>query len=127
MRFSGCWPRPSCKSMAAGSGYRETDCRCVQGDRRASVMRYRRQSWPVSAWARNCSAAKCVVSHEQVSAARRAAIAHYGAEVIEVPRNITMTRCAMRRSRPRGTAGPFSDTTWEGYREIPVDVMHGYA
>jgi diaminopropionate ammonia-lyase len=67
-----------------------------------------------------------VFVHEQVSAARRAAIARYGAEVIEVPGNYddSVRHAAAEADRNGWTV--VSDTTWEGYREIPVDVMHGY-
>ncbi|MBK9604981.1 MAG: diaminopropionate ammonia-lyase [Betaproteobacteria bacterium] len=79
------------------------------------------------AWGAQLFGCRCVVFvHEHVSAARRAAIAHYGAEVIEVPGNYddSVRHAATEAGRHGWTV--VSDTTYEGYREIPVDVMHGY-
>ena len=79
------------------------------------------------AWGAQLFGCRCVVFvHEHVSAARRAAIAHYGAEVIEVPGNYddSVRHAAAEAGRNGWTV--VSDTTYEGYREIPVDVMHGY-
>ena len=79
------------------------------------------------AWGAQLFGCRCVVFvHEHVSAARRAAIAHYGAEVIEVPGNYddSVRHAAGEAGRNGWTV--VSDTTYEGYREIPVDVMHGY-
>ena len=64
--------------------------------------------------------------HDNVSEGRRAAIAQYGAEVIRVPGNYDdSVRHAAAEARRNGWT-VVSDTTYEGYREIPIDVMHGY-
>ena len=64
--------------------------------------------------------------HEAVSAGRRAAIAQYGAEVREVPGNYDD---AVRHAAATAAAEGWtvvSDTSYPGYRQIPLDVMHGY-
>jgi len=79
------------------------------------------------AWGAQLFGCRCVVFvHEHVSAARRAAIAHYGAEVIEVRGNYDDSVRHAAREAGRNGWTVVSDTTYEGYREIPVDVMHGY-
>jgi diaminopropionate ammonia-lyase len=61
-----------------------------------------------------------------VSEARCAAIARYGAQVVCVPGNYddSVRHAAAQAQRNGWTV--VSDTTYEGYREIPIDVMHGY-
>ena len=79
------------------------------------------------AWGAQLFGCRCVVFvHEEVSAARRAAIAQYGAEVIEVPGNYDDSVRHAAAAAERNGWTVVSDTTWEGYREIPIDVMHGY-
>ena len=79
------------------------------------------------AWGAQLFGCRCVIFvHEHVSPGRRAAIAHYGAEVIAVPGNYDdSVRHAAAEAKKNGWS-VVSDTTYEGYREIPVDVMHGY-
>lgn len=79
------------------------------------------------AWGAQLFGCRCVIYiHATVSEGRRAAIAHYGAEVIRVPGNYddSVRHAAAEAERNGWTV--VSDTTYEGYREIPVDVMHGY-
>jgi len=79
------------------------------------------------AWGAQLFGCRCVIYiHATVSEGRRAAIAHYGAEVIRVPGNYddSVRHAATEAERNGWTV--VSDTTYEGYREIPIDVMHGY-
>jgi diaminopropionate ammonia-lyase len=79
------------------------------------------------AWGARLFGCRCVVYvHENVSEGRRAAIAQYGAEVLRVPGNYddSVRHAAAEAKRHGWTV--VSDTSYEGYREIPVDVMHGY-
>jgi len=79
------------------------------------------------AWGAQLFGCNCVIFvHETVSEARCAAIARYGADVIRVPGNYDdSVRHAAHQAEKRGWV-VVSDTTYEGYRDIPIDVMHGY-
>jgi len=79
------------------------------------------------AWGAQLFGCHCVIYiHEGVSEARRAAIARYGAEVIRVAGNYDdSVRHAATEAARRGWT-VVSDTSYEGYRHIPIDVMHGY-
>lgn len=79
------------------------------------------------AWGAQLFGCRCVIYiHATVSEGRRAAIAHYGAEVVRVPGNYDdSVRHADAQAKAKGWT-VVSDTTYEGYRAIPVDVMHGY-
>lgn len=79
------------------------------------------------AWGAQLFGCRCVIFiHATVSEGRRAAIATYGAEVIRVPGNYDdSVRHADAEAKANGWT-VVSDTTYEGYREIPIDVMHGY-
>ena len=79
------------------------------------------------AWGAQLFGCRCVIYiHATVSEGRRAAIARYGAEVVRVPGNYDdSVRHAESQARARGWT-VVSDTTYEGYRDIPIDVMHGY-
>ncbi len=79
------------------------------------------------AWGAQLFGCRCVIFvHEQVSVGRREAIAKYGAEVREVPGNYDD---AVRHAAATAAAEGWtvvSDTSYPGYRDIPLDVMHGY-
>jgi diaminopropionate ammonia-lyase len=79
------------------------------------------------AWGAQLFGCRCVIYiHATVSEGRRAAIAKYGAEVIRVPGNYDDS---VRHAEAQAKANRWtvvSDTTYEGYRDIPIDVMHGY-
>jgi len=79
------------------------------------------------AWGAQLFGCRCVIFvHEHVSQGRRDAIAHYGAEVREVKGNYDD---AVRAAASTATAHGWtvvSDTSYPGYRDIPLDVMHGY-
>jgi diaminopropionate ammonia-lyase len=79
------------------------------------------------AWGAQVFGCRCVIYvHATVSEGRVAAIARYGAEVIRVPGGYDDTvRRASRDAEVNGWT-VVSDTSWEGYTEIPRDVMHGY-
>ena len=79
------------------------------------------------AWGAQLFGCRCVIYiHATVSEGRREAIARYGAEVIRVPGNYddSVRHAAAEADRHGWTV--VSDTTYEGYRDIPIDVMHGY-
>ena len=79
------------------------------------------------AWGAQLFGCRCVIFvHEHVSQGRRDAIAHYGAEVREVKGNYDD---AVRHAAATAAANDWtvvSDTSYPGYRDIPLDVMHGY-
>lgn len=79
------------------------------------------------AWGAQLFGCRCVIYiHATVSEGRRAAIAAYGADVVRVPGNYDDS---VRHAQAQADANGWtvvSDTTYPGYREIPVDVMHGY-
>jgi len=79
------------------------------------------------AWGAQLFGCRCVIYiHATVSEGRRAAIARYGAEVVRVAGNYDdSVRHADAQARANGWI-VVSDTTYEGYRDIPIDVMHGY-
>jgi len=79
------------------------------------------------AWGAQLFGCRCVIFvHEHVSQGRREAIARYGAEVREVKGNYDD---AVRHAAATAQASGWtvvSDTSYPGYRDIPLDVMHGY-
>jgi len=79
------------------------------------------------AWGAQLFGCRCVIFvHEHVSQGRREAIARYGAEVREVKGNYDD---AVRHAAATAAASGWtvvSDTSYPGYRDIPLDVMHGY-
>ncbi len=79
------------------------------------------------AWGAQRFGARCVIFvHETVSQGRVDAIAQYGAEVRRVPGNYDdAVRAAAEVAAARGWF-VVSDTSWEGYTQVPVDVMQGY-
>ncbi|WP_374655945.1 diaminopropionate ammonia-lyase [Dongia sp.] len=64
--------------------------------------------------------------HQGVSVGRERAIAAYGAEMRRIPDNYDASVRACARDAARNGWQVISDTTWDGYREIPRHVMHGY-
>jgi len=79
------------------------------------------------AWGAQTFGCHCVIYvHAVVSQGRADAIAAFGAEVIRVQGNYDESvRYAAEQADKHGWT-VVSDTTYEGYRDIPVDVMHGY-
>ena len=79
------------------------------------------------AWGAQTFGCHCVIYvHATVSQGRADAIAAFGAEVIRVAGNYdaSVRHAAEQADRHGWTV--VSDTTYEGYRDIPIDVMHGY-
>lgn len=80
------------------------------------------------AWGAQQAGVHCVIFlHEGVSAAREAAIARYGAQIRRVPGSYDdAVRTCTEVSHEQGWH-IVSDTTWEGYEDIPRQVMAGYS
>jgi diaminopropionate ammonia-lyase len=79
------------------------------------------------AWGAQRFGCRCVIFvHETVSQGRRDAIAAYGAEIREVPGNYDSAVRACTHAAEREAWFVVSDTSWEGYTEVPRDVMQGY-
>ena len=80
------------------------------------------------AWGARLFGCRCVVYiHAEVSSGREAALRDQGAEVIRVTGNYdaSVARCAADAAANGWTV--VSDTSWEGYLDIPRDVMAGYS
>jgi diaminopropionate ammonia-lyase len=79
------------------------------------------------AWGARLFGCNCVIFiHATVSEGRAAAIRRHGAEVVRVPGNYDdAVRHAAAEAARHGWF-VVSDTSYPGYREVPVDVMHGY-
>ena len=79
------------------------------------------------AWGAQTFGCRCVIYvHASVSEGRAQAIADFGAEVVRLPGNYDESvRHAASQAQQHGWT-VVSDTTYEGYRDIPIDVMHGY-
>jgi diaminopropionate ammonia-lyase len=79
------------------------------------------------AWGAEIFGCGCVIYvHPGVSAGRRRAIEAFGAEVREVPGNYDDS---VRRAAEDAEANGWfviSDTSWEGYVDVPREVMLGY-
>lgn len=79
------------------------------------------------AWGARIFGCKCVIYiHATVSEGRKLSIENYGAQVVRVPGNYddTVRFCASEAGRLGHVV--VSDTSYEGYLEIPRDVMRGY-
>jgi diaminopropionate ammonia-lyase len=80
------------------------------------------------AWGAKLFGCRCVIYiHATVSEGRRAAIAAYGAEVVRIKGNYddSVHQCAADAAKKGWHV--VSDTAYEGYWQIPCDVMQGYA
>ena len=79
------------------------------------------------AWGAQRFGCRCVIYvHATVSQGRVDAIAAYGAEVRRVPGTYDdAVRAAAEAAAAHGWF-VVSDTSWEGYTSVPVDVMQGY-
>ena len=64
--------------------------------------------------------------HETVSEGRAEAIRHYGAEVRRVKGNYDDAVRHAAAEAARNGWYVVSDTSYAGYRDVPLDVMHGY-
>ena len=64
--------------------------------------------------------------HKHVSAAREAAMAEYGANVTRVNGNYEASLAACKVDAALHGWHIISDTSWDGYRDIPLLIMAGY-
>ncbi|HEX7959243.1 MAG TPA: diaminopropionate ammonia-lyase [Terriglobales bacterium] len=70
---------------------------------------------------------RCViVLHANVSAEREAAIAAYGADIVRIQGNYDESVEEAARLARENAWHVVSDTSYDGYEEIPRDVMQGY-
>ena len=65
--------------------------------------------------------------HKHVSPAREKAMQAFGADVIRVDGNYEASLAACKADAEAGGWQIVSDTSWEGYRDIPLQVMAGYS
>jgi diaminopropionate ammonia-lyase len=79
------------------------------------------------AWGAQTFGCRCVIFiHATVSDGRRDAIAQYGAEVRRCPGNYDESVREAQATATREGWFVVSDTSYEGYMEVPKDVMQGY-
>ncbi len=79
------------------------------------------------AWAAMELGMPCVVYvHERTSRPRIRAIEEYGAEIKVIPGTYDDAVRMIKRDAERNNWQIISDTSWEGYRDIPCWVMQGY-
>ncbi|TAK49507.1 MAG: diaminopropionate ammonia-lyase [Betaproteobacteria bacterium] len=79
------------------------------------------------AWGAQLFGCRCVIFiHETVSEGRAAAIRRYGAEVRRVKGNYDDAVRHAADAAAKNGWHVVSDTSYEGYRDVPRDVMHGY-
>lgn len=79
------------------------------------------------AWGAQRFGCRCVIFvHETVSQGRRDAIARYGAEIRVVPGTYDDAVRGAAHTAERENWFVVSDTSYEGYTEVPRDVMQGY-
>ncbi|MDY0871855.1 diaminopropionate ammonia-lyase [Dongia rigui] len=79
------------------------------------------------AWGAKLFGCRAVIYiHAGVSAGREQAIAAFGAEMRRIPDNYDASVRACAADAAKNGWQVISDTTWEGYQEIPRHVMHGY-
>jgi diaminopropionate ammonia-lyase len=79
------------------------------------------------AWGARLFGCNCVIFiHETVSEGRAEAIRRYGADVVRVKGNYDDAVRHAAAEAARNGWFVVSDTSYEGYREVPADVMHGY-
>lgn len=81
----------------------------------------------VAAGARLLGASSRIFVHAGVSQERRAAIAAFGAVMVEVDGNYDDSVAAATRACAEHGWHCVSDTAWPGYERIPGHVMQGYA
>ena len=65
--------------------------------------------------------------HENVSVAREQAMQSFGADVIRVGGNYEASLAACKSASETNGWHIVSDTSWEGYQDIPLQVMAGYS
>ncbi|MDX1527447.1 MAG: diaminopropionate ammonia-lyase [Gammaproteobacteria bacterium] len=108
------------ESLAAGKHpeltSRITVCCATDGNHGRSV-----------AWGAQTFGCACTIFiHATVSKEREAAIAAYGANVVRHPGNYDQAVHRAAEEAEKNGWVVVSDTSYEGYTDIPRDVMHGY-
>ncbi|MDH3413542.1 MAG: diaminopropionate ammonia-lyase, partial [Gammaproteobacteria bacterium] len=79
------------------------------------------------AWGAQTFGCACTIFiHATVSEQREAAIAAYGARVVRHPGNYDQAVHRAAQEAEKNGWVVVSDTSYEGYTDIPRDVMHGY-
>ncbi|HCD79152.1 MAG TPA: diaminopropionate ammonia-lyase, partial [Alphaproteobacteria bacterium] len=64
--------------------------------------------------------------HENVSLAREEAMTAFGADVIRVPGNYEASLAVCKADAAANGWHLVSDTSWEGYHDLPIRIMAGY-
>lgn len=80
----------------------------------------------LAAAARDAGCRCVIVLHAQVSAERERAIAAFGAQIVRVAGNYDDSVHEAARLASQNGWQVVSDTSYDGYEEIPRDVMQGY-
>ena len=80
----------------------------------------------LAAAARDAGCRSQIVLHAQVSLEREQAIADCGAQVVRIPGNYDDSVAEAARLAAAHGWQVISDTSYDGYEEIPRDVMQGY-
>ncbi|MEO6626361.1 MAG: diaminopropionate ammonia-lyase [Burkholderiaceae bacterium] len=81
----------------------------------------------LAAAARSVGCPCVIVLHAQVSVERERAIAAYGASIVRIAGNYDASVAQAQRLAGENGWHVVSDTSYEGYEEIPRDVMQGYS
>jgi len=80
----------------------------------------------LAAAARSIGCRCVIVLHANVSVEREEAIAEYGAEIVRINGNYDESVAEAARLATANGWYVVSDTSYEGYEEVPRDVMQGY-
>lgn len=80
----------------------------------------------LAAAARDAGCRCVIVLHAEVSVERERAIARYGAEIVRIQGDYDASVAEAARLAAANGWQAVSDTSYEGYEEIPRDVMQGY-
>lgn len=80
----------------------------------------------LAAAARSIGCRCVIVLHANVSVEREEAIAEYGAEIVRIKGNYDESVAEAARLATANGWHVVSDTSYEGYEDIPRDVMQGY-
>ena len=81
----------------------------------------------LAAAAQDCGCRCVIVLHAHVSEEREAAISAYGAEIVRIQGNYDESVLEAARLAQANGWQVISDTSYEGYEDVPRDVMQGYA
>ncbi|NYT49532.1 diaminopropionate ammonia-lyase [Parapusillimonas granuli] len=81
----------------------------------------------LAAAARDAGCRCVIVLHAKVSLEREEAISRYGAQIVRIEGNYDESVAEAARLAAANGWQVISDTSYEDYEEIPLDVMQGYA